>query len=65
MQLNTRKSDAICAHMFDYACFKAYDTSLSKRFETTEKLYTLKTFLKMAGGKTHTPHLTPWIRPWP
>ena len=24
-----------------------------------EKLYTLKTFLKMAGGKMHTPHLTP------
>ena len=26
-----------------------------------EKLYTLKTFLKMAGEKMHTPHPTPWI----
>ena len=24
-----------------------------------EKLYTSKTFLKMAGGRTHTPHPTP------
>ena len=23
-----------------------------------EKLYTLKTFLKMAGGRMHTPHLS-------
>ena len=24
-----------------------------------EKLYTSKTFLKMAGGRMHTPHATP------
>ena len=23
----------------------------------------IKTFLKMGGGKMHTPHSTPWIRP--
>ena len=27
-----------------------------------EKLYALKTFLKTAGGRMHTPHPTPWIR---
>ena len=30
-----------------------------------ENLYTSKTFLKMVGGRMHTPHPTPWIRPWP
>ena len=30
-----------------------------------EKLYTSKPLFKIAGGKMHTPHSTPWIRPWP
>ena len=30
-----------------------------------EKLYTSKTFLKMAGGRMDVPHPYPWIRPWP
>ena len=30
-----------------------------------ENLYASKTFLKMVGRRMHTPHLTPWIRPWP
>ena len=34
-------------------------TEESKRFEIMEKLYTSKTFLKMAGGRMHTPHPTP------
>ena len=29
------------------------------------KLYASKTFLKMSGGRMHTPHPPPWIRPWP
>ena len=29
------------------------------------KVYTSKTVLEMAGGRMHTPHPTPWIRPWP
>ena len=32
---------------------------LSKRFKITEKMYTSKTFFKVAGGRMHTPHLTP------
>ena len=38
---------------------RAYNFLLSKRFEIMEKLYTRKIFLKMAGGRMHTPHLTP------
>ena len=40
---------------------------LSKSFEITEKLYTSKTLLKMAGERMYTPgpHPTPWIRSWP
>ena len=30
-----------------------------------EKLYTSKTFLKMAGGGSILLILPPWIRPWP
>ena len=32
---------------------------LSKRLEIMEKLYTSKTFSKMAGGRMHTSHPTP------
>ena len=44
---------------------KTEDLSLSKRFQIINKLYTSKTFLKMAGGRMDTPHPTSWIRPWP
>ena len=38
---------------FSIMCVKAQrkGLSLSKRFESMEKIYTLKTFLKMAGGR--------------
>ena len=60
MQLNTKKYDAFCSHIFDYACLRRKG-SLSMRFEITEKLYAFteklqKTFLKMAGGRLHTSH---------
>ena len=36
-----------------FLIMRAYGISLSKRFETTEKLYTLKIFLKMADERMH------------
>ena len=38
---------------------RTYGLSLSQRLETAEKLYTSNTFLKMAGGRMHTPHPSP------
>ena len=37
-----------------------------KKFEITEKFYSSKTLLKMAGGRMHTQHTPhpPWIHPW-
>ena len=45
--------DAFCSHVFDYACLRRNLRLilLSKRFKIMEKLYTSKTFLKMAGGR--------------
>ena len=64
MQLNTKKYDAFCSQIFDYSCLmrKAYHY---RRGSNHRKFYTLKTFLKMAGGRVHTSHPspTPWIRP--
>ena len=59
------KYDAFFSHVFDYACLRLI--AISKRFENTQKLYTSKPLLKMAGGRMDTPgpHSTPWIRPWP
>ena len=64
MQLNTKKYDAFCKHIFDYACLRrrAYRY---RRGSNYKKFYVLKTFLKMAGERVHTchPSPTPWIRP--
>ena len=48
---------------FSIMRIKALGLSLSKRFETAENLYTSKTFLKMAGGRMHTPHPNPLDSP--
>ena len=50
-----------CFAKYDAFCSHAFDLSLSKRLKIMEKLYTSKTFLKMAGGRIHTPqpHPTP------
>ena len=56
------KYDACCAHIFDYACLRPKDVRLippRKRFEIMKKLHTSKTFLKIAGGRMHTPHPNP------
>ena len=47
--------------------FLILEIVISKRLEIIEKLYASKTFLKMAGGKMHTPYPPPLprIRPWP
>ena len=52
MQLHTKKYDAFCSHIFDYACTgrKAYRYP---RGSNHRKFYTLKAFLKMAGGRVH------------
>ena len=52
MQLHTKKYDAFCSHIFDYACIgrKAYRYP---RGSNHRKFYTLKAFLKMAGGRVH------------
>ena len=44
---------------FQLCVLKAQVLLLSKRFETAEKLHASKTFLKMTGGRMHTPHPTP------
>ena len=51
------KYDAFCSNIFVYACLRR-KASLSKRFEIMKKLYTSKTFLKMASGRMHIPHPT-------
>ena len=38
---------------------KAQGLLLSKRFDIMEKLYTTKTFLKMAGGRMHIAYSSP------
>ena len=50
-----------CSRIFDYANMRAEDLYLSllRRFEIMKKLYTSKTFLKMAGGRIHTFHSNP------
>ena len=45
---------------FSIRFMRAEGSLLSKRLEIMKKLYTSKTFLKMAGGRMHTPHPTPW-----
>ena len=46
------KYNAFCSHIFDYAYLKRKKgLLLSKRFEIMEKLFTLKTFLKMSGQR--------------
>ena len=45
-----------------FSIMRAYGVKIE--LETIEKLYTSTTFSKMAGGKMHTPHPTPWIHPW-
>ena len=40
-------------------CYRANGLLLSKRFEIMEKLYTSKTFSKIAGERMHTPYPTP------
>ena len=42
-----------------FSVMRAQGLLLSKKFKIMEKLYTSKTFLKMAGGRMHTPHPTP------
>ena len=49
------KYDAFCAHIFDYACLRVIAIV---EIQNYEKLYTSKTFVKMAGGKMHTPYPT-------
>ena len=48
-----------CVGTFSMYVLKAYGLLLWKRFEIMEKLYTSKTFLKMVGGRMHTPHPIP------
>ena len=50
------KYDAFCSYIFDYACLGRKVYCLSKRFEITEKLYSSKTCLKIAGGGMHSSH---------
>ena len=45
------KYDAFCSHIFDYACLRRKTLLQSKGFEIMEKLYTSKTFLKVAGRR--------------
>ena len=42
--------DIFCSHISIYACLRRL---LSKKYEVMEKLYSLKTLLKMAGGGVH------------
>ena len=42
--------DAFCSHTFDYACLRRLRHIVMKRFEITQKLYSSKALLKMAGG---------------
>ena len=58
MQLNTKKYNAFCSHIFDYACLrrKAYG---SQRGSKLQKILCTKTFLIMAGGRVHTFHHSP------
>ena len=42
--------DVFCSHISIYACLRRL---LSKKYEVMEKLYALKTLLKMAGGGMH------------
>ena len=58
MQLNTKKNDAFCSHIFDYACFRRKAYRYGRGSKLQKKLHTPKTFLKMAGGRMHTPHPT-------
>ena len=54
------KYNAFCSHIFDYAFLtrNAYCFQRGSKLQKLVKL-TSKTFLKMAGGKMHTPHPTP------
>ena len=46
-------------HTFSIMRVKAQGLLLSKRFESMEKLYTSKTFLKMTGGRMHIAYSSP------
>ena len=50
----------LLAH-FRLCVFKAEGLLIAKRFKILEKLYTSKTFLKVAGGTMHTPHPIPLV----
>ena len=45
MQLNTKKYDAFCSHIFDNACLRLRPIAILKRFETTENCIHQKHFL--------------------
>ena len=64
MQLNTKKCDTFCSHIFDYA-FLMPKTYRYRRSSKLQKLYTSKTFLKKLVGGSIPLILPPWIRPWP
>ena len=49
--------DVFCSRISIYACLRRL---LSKKYEVMEKLYSLKTLLKMAGGGMH-PSLDPLL----
>ena len=44
------KYDVFCSHSFDYACLRRLRHIVMKRFEITEKFYSSKALMKMAGG---------------
>ena len=50
------KYDAFCLQNFDFACLKRLRHTVIKRFEITEKFYSSKALLEMAGGGMHLPH---------
>ena len=49
------KYDAFCSHIFDYARLRRKRLIAIERFETMEKLFASKIFLKLAGGRMHSP----------
>ena len=53
------KYHAFCSHIFDYACLRRKAYCCRRGSKLWKKLYTSKAFLKIAGGRMHTPHPTP------
>ena len=44
------KYDTFCSHIFNYACLRRKRLIVIEEVRNYRKLYTSKTFLKMAGG---------------